>query len=138
METEPEKKERPVIACDFDGTLVNHAYPDIGEPIEYAVQCMKYFSTIGCKNILWTCRNGIQLVQAIAWVYDNEIEFLKFNQNIDDIGFYPMPKIYADFYIDDRNIGFKSMTTAEYWNLIIKDVHGWIKARTGEDLSMDR
>ena len=57
---------RPVIALDFDGTICQNAYPDIGEPnwnvIEKAKQCQEQ----GAYLILWTCRGGQMLEKAVS------------------------------------------------------------------------
>ena len=62
------------IAVDFDGTIVTHAYPEIGKPIPFAIDTLKKLQQEGHHQlILWTCREGELLQEAI----DYTIELLK-------------------------------------------------------------
>lgn len=58
------------IAIDFDGTLCENNYPDIGEPnwnvIYEAIQEQKH----GAGLILWTCREGKLLYDAMEACFD--------------------------------------------------------------------
>lgn len=57
-----------IIAVDFDGTLCENKWPEIGEPntnlIGYLIEMRKSF---GAKIILWTCRVGEMLDKAVNW-----------------------------------------------------------------------
>ena len=57
-------------AVDFDGTLCRSAWPGIGEPIHEMINWIKELRQMGHKVILWTCRDGMQLVNAIVWCAD--------------------------------------------------------------------
>jgi hypothetical protein len=95
------------IAIDFDGTIVEHAYPEIGKEKLFAFQTLKELEKKGARLILWTFRTGKELDEAIDFCRRNGIEFYSVNKN------YPeeIPddnvsrKIDADIYIDDKNIG---------------------------------
>ena len=56
---------KQIIAVDFDGTLCENKWPEIGEPntklIGYLIEMRK---TFGAKIILWTCRVGEMLDKA--------------------------------------------------------------------------
>lgn len=56
-----------VIAVDFDGTLCENAFPFIGEPCHDTIEWMKELRHNGHKIILWTCRDDMNLVDAIVW-----------------------------------------------------------------------
>ena len=57
-----------VIAVDFDGTIVEDAYPDIGEPKIFAFETLKEIQKARHQLILWTLREGEELEEAvIAW-----------------------------------------------------------------------
>ena len=46
------------IAVDFDGTIVDHKYPDIGKEKPFAIDTLKQLAAEGNKLILWTSRDG--------------------------------------------------------------------------------
>lgn len=102
-----------IIAIDFDGTLVQHEYPLIGEEISLAIDCCIKMQEMGHKLILWTCRSGDLLLEAVEYCKQKGLVFDAINSNIDGLGFEPMPKIYADLYIDDRSI-FANINY-DYW-----------------------
>lgn len=90
-----------IIAIDFDGTIVKHDFPRIGEELDNAFDIISRFQEKGHKIILWTCRSGKQLDEAVEFCKINGLEFDAVNANITGNEFNS-PKIYADWYIDDR------------------------------------
>ena len=96
-----------IIAIDFDGTIVEDAYPKIGKPILFAFETLKKLQENGHRLILWTYRSGDKLNEAVSFCEDNGIHFYAVNKSFseeeysDDIS----RKINADLFIDDRNIG---------------------------------
>lgn len=99
-----------IIAIDFDGTIVDHQYPDIGKEVPGAFQWMKRFQSAGCRLILWTMRSdgarqGPTLTQAVEYCRKNGVEFLGTNQNPEQIDWTSSPKAYAHLYIDDAAFG---------------------------------
>jgi hypothetical protein len=110
----PNKKEKSLlIAIDMDGTITKQAYPEIGEPLTGAFQVMKELQAAGHRLVLWSCREDVgsspehhNLKRAIEFCRQNGIEFESVNENI-LAGFAPLKgrKIYADVYIDDKNLG---------------------------------
>lgn len=96
-----------IIAVDFDGTLCENAYPEIGEPKEDIIQVVKNYKENGWKVILWTCRNREQLIQAVDWCLEQGLEFDAINQNIPETQKMfggDTRKVFADIYLDDKNI----------------------------------
>jgi len=99
--------QRKTLAIDFDGTIVQNAYPDIGKPLIFAFDTLKKLQEEGYLLILWTYRSGRKLEEAIDFCRSNGIEFYAVNRS------YPEEvmsesisrKINADLFIDDRNIG---------------------------------
>ena len=61
-----------LIAVDFDGTVVTHAYPEIGDDAG-AVAVLKELTDNGCRLILYTMRSGALLDKAVKWFRDREI-----------------------------------------------------------------
>ena len=55
------------IAIDFDGTIVEHRYPEIGREIPFAIETLKRLIKDGHKLILWTVREGELLQEAVDW-----------------------------------------------------------------------
>lgn len=100
-----------IIAIDFDGTLCENKYPKIGEPnmdiIDYILRCQLN----GDKVILWTCRTDKILKEAIDWCLDRGLVFDAVNENLPeiiDIFGGDTRKIFANVYIDDRNVSLYS------------------------------
>ena len=95
------------IAVDFDGTIVEHKYPQIGKEQLFAFETIKQLIKQKHQVILWTYRAGRELDEALEYCRENGVEFFAVNKN------YPEEhydgsisrKIDADVYIDDRNIG---------------------------------
>jgi len=95
------------IAVDFDGTIVENAYPDIGKPIIFAFETLKKLQEDGHRLILWTYRHGKRLDAAVAFCKKNGIEFYAINNSHPEEIFDDTKsrKILADLFIDDRNFG---------------------------------
>ncbi|MGO1723029.1 BT0820 family HAD-type phosphatase [Sphingobacterium sp. JB170] len=96
-----------VIAVDFDGTIVEHAYPKIGNEMMFAFATLKALQSKGHRLILWTYRKGKSLEDAVEFCTKNGMVFYAVNEN------YPgetlegnfSRKVNADIFIDDRNVG---------------------------------
>ena len=56
-----------IIAVDFDGTIVEHRYPRIGEEIPFAVETLKLLQQEKHRLILWSVREG-ELLQPIKTI----------------------------------------------------------------------
>lgn len=95
-----------VIAVDFDGTIVEHKYPQIGRPIPFAFDTLKQLQNENNTLILWTVREGGLLEEAIKFCADNGLYFYAHNANFpeEDRNMAPR-KLKADLFIDDRNFG---------------------------------
>ena len=93
-----------VIAIDFDGTMVRHEYPLIGEEVPNAVKVMKRLSLHGHQLILWTMRGGEELRNAIQWCIEHGIQLYGVNRNPEQT-WTESPKCYAQLYIDDAALG---------------------------------
>lgn len=95
-----------VIAVDFDGTLCKNAYPNIGEPNETLIRYLLDEQKRGSKLILWTCRCGKYLDEAVSWCLKHGLKFDAVNDNIPEATKFfgsNSRKIFAHVYIDDRN-----------------------------------
>ena len=97
-----------IIAVDFDGTIVRHRYPKIGEEIAFATDTLKLLQRDGHRLILWTVREGELLDEAIAWCKQRGLEFYAINRDFpeeDATGKGFSRKLKADLFIDDRSFG---------------------------------
>lgn len=95
-----------IIAVDFDGTLCENKWPEIGEANEGLIQYLKKRQEEGDKLILWTNRVDDKLDAAVAWSAEHGIIFDAVNDNLPEIveSFGTnCRKIFANEYIDDRN-----------------------------------
>lgn len=99
------KRDYKIYAVDFDGTLCRDEFPNIGEPNSILIEYLKELRKVGGKVILWTCRVGRKLDEAVEWCKEKGLEFDAINSNLPEVlAFYGREgrKIYADFYIDDK------------------------------------
>lgn len=97
-----------IIAVDFDGTIVKHRYPEIGEEIPFATEALKMLIRDRHRLILWTVREGKLLEEAVEWCRERGVEFYAVNRDYPEEetahnGF--SRKLKADLFIDDRNLG---------------------------------
>lgn len=99
--------EGKIIAVDFDGTIVEHAYPEIGKEMLFAIDTLKELRKRGHRLILWSYRHGKYLEEAVEYCRQRGLEFYAVNKNHpDEVWDENTPrKIIADIYIDDRNVG---------------------------------
>ena len=97
-----------VIAVDFDGTIVEHRYPRIGEEVPFAVETLKLLQQDKHRLILWSVREDELLQEAVDWCKARGLEFYAVNKDYPEEqrshqGF--SRKLKADLFIDDRNVG---------------------------------
>ena len=94
-----------IIAVDFDGTIVAHAYPNIGREVPNAIRVLKKLQEQGIQLILWTMRSGDRLDEAVRYCEEKGITFWGINQNPAQSEWTDSPKAYASIYIDDAALG---------------------------------
>jgi hypothetical protein len=131
--------DRLTIAVDFDGTIVEDAYPKIGKTRIFAFETLKRLQQDGHRLILWTYRCGSRLDEAVDFCKKNGIVFYAVNASFPEEKFDESRsrKIHADLFIDDRNIG-GALGWGEIYQLITnetpdikaaksKGIFGWFK-----------
>lgn len=96
-----------IIAIDFDGTIVEDAYPNIGNERMFAFETLKRLQSDGHRLILWTYRHGKKLDEAVTFCKENGVEFYAVNKSFPEEQFdgSVSRKVNADLFIDDRNLG---------------------------------
>jgi len=112
-----------IIACDFDGTIVEHRYPQIGMEKPFATEILKRLISERHKIVLWTLRKGELLDEAVKWCADRGVHFYAVNNENSEMFNEERDKdfsckLQADFFIDDRNIG-----GLPDWPTIYKIIH---------------
>lgn len=100
-----------IIAVDFDGTIVEHKYPQIGKEIPFATATLRQLMKDGHKLILWSVREGELLQEAVDWCEERGVRFYAINADLDEDTAdkrgtaHFSRKIKAHLFIDDRNVG---------------------------------
>lgn len=128
------------IAVDFDGTIVEHRYPEIGKERPFAIDTLKKLAENGHKIILWSVREGKLLDDAIAFCHDRGLDFYAINSDFPEGAWKEnsQRKVLVDMYIDDRNIGgipdWPTMYEMITNHLSYADV--WERAASGEDIDI--
>ena len=130
-----------IIAVDFDGTIVEHKYPEIGNELPFATSTLRMLAEKNHRLILWTVRHGELLKEAVDWCRERGVEFYAVNKNFpeeivdNEHGFC---KVNADLFIDDRNLGglpnwgqiYEMVTKGKGWY----EIYGDSNARTEPDV----
>lgn len=93
------------IAIDFDGTMVYHSYPHIGEPAPNALEVVRKLQEKGHRLILWTMRSDARLAEAVEYMTNNGIKLFGINNNPEQKLWTNSPKAYAQIFIDDAALG---------------------------------
>lgn len=122
------------IAVDFDGTIVRHRYPAIGEEILFATQTLKKLIEERHQLILWSVREGHLLDEAVEWCRERGVEFYAVNRDFpeEDVALnqHYSRKLKVDMFIDDRNVG-----GLPDWGTIYQMIH---ENKTYEQVLMSR
>lgn len=119
------------LAIDFDGTIVDDAYPGIGKAKPFAFETLKKLQSEGYRLILWTFRHGDSLREAVEFCRKNGLEFYAVNASFDGEIYSEdtaSRKIDADLFIDDRNLGgFPGW--GEIYNIITQRIEFRVEGR---------
>ena len=98
-----------IIAVDFDGTLVEDKFPEIGKPREEVWHELFKAQDRGVKIILWTSRDHERLKEAVEFCVGRGLHFDAINSNLDECKVLfnnDTRKVYANEYWDDKAIGY--------------------------------
>lgn len=98
-------KQDTIYAVDFDGTLSFGEWPNTGAPNHKLFAFLKQEQKKGAKLILWTCRVGSLLEDAVSYCAEHDLCFDAVNENLPSmIERYggDTRKVFAHYYIDDR------------------------------------
>jgi hypothetical protein len=135
--------KRVILAVDFDGTLCQHRFPEIGPVIQPAIDTLKRLQNrIRTRLILWTCRedskesqamgHAATLQGAVDFCCRHELEFDAINANWEMCDGHAQHKVVADFYIDDRGIDWDyDEDEQQHWDRILRRSCTIIAGSTG-------
>lgn len=98
------------ICVDFDGTIVDHCFPEIGAEAPGAIHWLTRLQDQGAKLILFTMRSdtsfgGPMLSDAVDFLERRGIKLFGINTNPNQLSWTESPKAYADIYVDDAAFG---------------------------------
>lgn len=100
------------MAIDFDGTLCEDRFPEIGKPKQDVIELVKRLQEAGVRTILWTCRknddHGMHLDNAVDWCESHGLKFAAVNKNLPEVQQKwggDTRKVLSDYYLDDKNVG---------------------------------
>lgn len=99
-----------IIGVDFDGTITTER--DMGYELILRDNCketLTWLANRGVRLVLWTCRTGESLEEAIDFLRDHEMTqlFVAVNEQVPEVvAKYKESarKLGADYYIDDKNV----------------------------------
>lgn len=112
------------IAIDFDGTIVEHKYPEVGKPIQGAINTILDLQKKGHRLMLWTMRSGDELNNAVTYLKNHGVELYGINENPQQKSWSQSTKQFAHLYIDDAALGcplvFQANNERPYvdWSLV--------------------
>ncbi len=96
-----------IYAVDFDGTLSFGEWPGVGPANDRLIDFLIRRQLHGDKLILWTCRAGDPLKDAVKFCREHGLNFDAVNDNLPEVvekyGSNSR-KITCDYYIDDRAV----------------------------------
>ena len=126
------------IAVDFDGTIVEHRFPNIGAPAAGSIAALRQWQSDGCKIFLFTMRSGYSLREAVDYCRDHGLVFDGVNTNPTQHEWTSSPKCFANVYIDDAAIGCPlteglSGKPVVDWNKVVPLVNERLAAWAAED-----
>lgn len=115
-----------IIAIDFDGTIHDGTGFNIGNPLPGAIPTIQRLRKRGHKIIIWTCRSGKQLDEAVHWLLRHSVPYDAVNANLPErIKAFrgDTRKVSADLYVDDKGLGMRKVKPAELWDMVRKEVN---------------
>ena len=128
-----------VIAVDFDGTIVENRYPEIGAERPFATETLKMLIQDHHRVVLWSCREGKLLEDALEWCRERGVEFYAANRDYPEETTDNNPhftrKLKADLFIDDRNVGglpdwgtiYRMVSHGKKWRHLIDEAYSGAK-----------
>ena len=115
------EKQHLILVIDFDGTICEHSFPEVGKMRPEADYFINKLFDEGHEIVINTCRSGIYEGLAETFLRENKIHFHYINSNmphlIEQYG-QDCRKISGDIYIDDKCLMGLPDTWEEIYNII--------------------
>lgn len=111
-----------IIAVDFDGCMCVNAWPEIGEANVPAIVKLLRAQRDRARIILWTCREGDRLQEALDWCKTWHLEFDAVNANLPEMNAMygnDSRKIGADWYLDDKSVCARADGGENKWDSLL-------------------
>ena len=106
------------VAVDLDETLAEYdgwkGLDYIGKPKKFSEIGMKLLKDTGFDIIIYTCRSDEGLDKVKQWLEKHDIPYDYINENPEQPETCSDKKVFAHYYIDDRNACFDSLRTSIY------------------------
>lgn len=121
-----EKIENTILLIDFDGTIVESKFPNIGSFIGNSKNILQKLILEGFQVIINTCRSNIQEQDVKDFLSSNEISFLVVNENhpkVKDCFETDCRKLFGDITIDDTCMLFLDTEDGMDWDKIYDTIH---------------
>lgn len=101
------------VAIDLDGCIAEYdgwqGLDYIGEPKEDAKETMERLKELGFEIIIYTCRDEEGYDRIEDYMEENNLPYDYINHNPEQPPTAGEDKVFAHYYIDDRNPGFYSI-----------------------------
>lgn len=100
-----------IIGVDYDGTLIEHIYPEKGADVPLGFESVIELQNAGHRIILWTVRSGQALDAAVNYCESKGLKFWGINENPEHEELHkqarikPSPKVHVNLLIDDVALG---------------------------------
>ena len=98
---------RPICAIDYDGTIRQgkRLTSKNNRLMPHCKWVIKKLYARGCRFIVWTTRKDLSPVRENLKAHKILRYFEEINENVKEIRWWKTRKIYADYYVDDLNLG---------------------------------
>lgn len=123
-----------IIAVDCDSTLFEDRFPYTGKPIRNTIEAcrfMRQYSDV--EIVMWSCRNGQSLINAIEACENEGIPCHQYNQHstttlseFESMGITTTRKLLADVYIDDLAFNITYLSHEYIEQLITERYNQWV------------
>lgn len=112
--------KKRIIAVDIDGTMgLRDEFPNLGELNEELIEDIKEWKRQGHTIILWTCRTGKNVDNALKIIDEKGVPYDAVNCNCNNPYKEDPRKIYADVYIDDKALNIKDL---KYYDVVTNTI----------------
>jgi len=96
-----------IFCIDFDGTITELGYPEIGKEKIKAIETIIRLQRAGHKIVIWTVREGKRLKEAVEWLKSRGVfpDFVNFTRGCERSTFETpdIRKFDADYFLDDKS-----------------------------------